>query len=152
MVRMVQVAATVVASLAAGQFAAIVTQPFDVVKTIVQADRGVTHPFIYRSPLYSLEAARALAKEAGAGVFWRGLAPRSLRCASPLLRSPHHRRNTLPGREWAGRRGAVCICAALGGTSHHVCRHRCLLLSGVSWRCSCWASARPPSTPCTPSI
>ena len=31
MVRMVQVAATVVASLAAGQFAAIVTQPFDVV-------------------------------------------------------------------------------------------------------------------------
>ena len=75
-----EVAATSAASVAAGQFGALVTQPFDVVKTLVQTDRGVTHPPAFKGPWGSIDAARQLHREAGFGAFWRGLAPRSLRC------------------------------------------------------------------------
>jgi len=69
-----EVGASAVSSLVAGQVAAVITQPFDVVKTVIMADRGIGHKMRHRT---NSDAIRHLYAEGGLPAFWRGLAPRS---------------------------------------------------------------------------
>eukprot|EP00040_Diaphanoeca_grandis_P025049 m.138360 g.138360 ORF g.138360 m.138360 type:complete len:508 (-) comp29986_c0_seq1:214-1737(-) len=70
------VAATAAASVIGGQVAAVVTQPFDTLKTLEQADRGMT-----REKRFSgmPQAARNLWATEGVSGFWKGISARSVR-------------------------------------------------------------------------
>lgn len=80
--RQSEVAATAMASILSGQMAAIATQPADVIKTRLQADRGITHPMKFPT---MLSCAKALVREDGWGTFFAGLGPRSLRCIGAVF-------------------------------------------------------------------
>lgn len=71
-----EVAASAAASVVGGQVAALLTQPLDTVKTVIQADRGITRPMQFQS---SWEAATTLYRSDGIGGLWKGLTARSLR-------------------------------------------------------------------------
>ena len=77
-----EVASAAFASIAAGQITAVVTQPFDVVKSLMQADRGITTPMQATS---SLETAKLLFKEGGTRAFFRGLPARATRLCGAVF-------------------------------------------------------------------
>ena len=76
------VAATVISCVISGQFAATVSQPADVIASLMKADNGV-----YGVKKYTgvLETCGALYKESGAGGFFRGLSARSWRCVGAVF-------------------------------------------------------------------
>jgi len=76
------VAASLAASLIAGQVAAILTQPADTIKTMIQSDRGIDRPMKYVS---TFKVCQDLYQTSGVTAFWRGLAPRSLRCMGAVF-------------------------------------------------------------------
>ena len=57
----------------AGQGAALLTQPFDQVKTVMQADRGVSGPMKHSG---FTSAAKAVYDRGGMQAFWTGIVPR----------------------------------------------------------------------------
>jgi len=77
-----QVAAAAVASIVAGQIAATISQPADVIKTILQSDRGIARQkrFDGVGP-----AIKWLYKTGGTAGFFRGLPARSLRCCGAVF-------------------------------------------------------------------
>lgn len=77
-----EVASAAFASIAAGQITAVITQPFDVVKSLMQADRGITAPMRASS---SLDTATLLYKEGGARAFFRGLPARATRLCGAVF-------------------------------------------------------------------
>ena len=77
-----EVAASLTASIIAGQAAAILTQPFDTVKTLVQADRGISNRMRFDG---AIDAAKHLVQSQGLAAFWRGLVPRSVRCVGAVF-------------------------------------------------------------------
>ena len=77
-----EVAASLAASILAGQAAAILTQPFDTVKTLMQADRGIASRMRFGT---GAAAAKHLFDTQGVGAFWRGLVPRSVRCVAAVF-------------------------------------------------------------------
>eukprot|EP00039_Didymoeca_costata_P001454 m.52634 g.52634 ORF g.52634 m.52634 type:complete len:505 (+) comp10807_c0_seq1:193-1707(+) len=76
------IAASVASSLAAGQVAAILTQPFDAIKSLIQADRGIHNPMQFKN---TLAAVKALYASSGLSAFWRGLVPRSWRLCGAVF-------------------------------------------------------------------
>lgn len=76
------IAASLASSLVAGQGAALLTQPFDQVKTVMQADRGVTGPMKHKS---FISAAKAVYDRGGIQDFWKGIVPRSGRCIAAVF-------------------------------------------------------------------
>jgi hypothetical protein len=73
------------ASVLAGQAAALLTQPADTVKTLMQADRGIGHSLRFQT---SWDAVKHLYHQpvgGGVGAFWRGIVPRSVRCMGAVF-------------------------------------------------------------------
>eukprot|EP00729_Bicosta_minor_P023091 gene23091-16511_t len=77
-----EVASAAFASIAAGQITAIITQPFDVVKSLMQADRGISAPMRARS---SFDTAKLLYQEGGSRAFFRGLPARAARLCGAVF-------------------------------------------------------------------
>ena len=80
------VAASLAASLMAGQVAATISQPADTIKTMVQAV-GSNHLGKTKVPSYAStwSAVMDLYQRQGLGAFWKGLAPRSIRCMGAVF-------------------------------------------------------------------
>jgi len=66
----------------AGQGAALLTQPFDQVKTVMQADRGVSGPMKHKG---FVSAAKSVYDRGGMQAFWTGIVPRSGRCMAAVF-------------------------------------------------------------------
>jgi hypothetical protein len=75
-------AATMASSVVAGQAAALLTQPADTIKTLLQADRGITHPQQFNTSSEAIKHLYNKSSIEGGGIksFWRGIIPRSTRC------------------------------------------------------------------------
>lgn len=71
-----EVAASAAASVVGGQVAALVTQPLDTIKTIMQTDRGIVYPMKNRR---SFDTLSYFVREEGVMSLWRGISARSLR-------------------------------------------------------------------------
>jgi len=81
-----EVAATALASIISGQMAATVSQPADVIASLMKADTGIDGARDGARKYANVTAAcRCLYAESGVSGFFRGLASRSLRCCGAVF-------------------------------------------------------------------
>mmetsp|Transcript_20765 Transcript_20765/g.27012 ORF Transcript_20765/g.27012 Transcript_20765/m.27012 type:complete len:452 (+) Transcript_20765:643-1998(+) len=73
-------AAMMASSIVAGQAAALLTQPADTIKTLLQADRGISRPKQFKSSMDAVKFLYNKPEGGGYRAFWRGIIPRSTRC------------------------------------------------------------------------